>query len=75
MRQKSEEEKKAELDFETRRDDILRQLPEAFHPFVRTYSWEHGHASGYNEVLNIAEDLIWHLTRAVERYKLELKDG
>jgi hypothetical protein len=63
------------LNFEKRQTEWLAQIPEEFRSFVRTYSWEQGHSSGYNEVLNIAEDLIYHLTRAVENYKMKLMES
>jgi hypothetical protein len=75
VRVKTEEEQKAEADFSKRRDDILSAIPVEFHPFVRTYAWEQGHASGYDEVLNITEDLVWHLTRAVKSYKINLVES
>jgi hypothetical protein len=73
MRQQTEQEKKAADDFNKHQGQILEALPEEFHAFVRTYAWEQGHSSGYNEVLNIEENLIYHLTRAIEKYTMKLQ--
>jgi hypothetical protein len=72
MRRPTPQEQKAADDFNKQQDQILEQLPLEFHSFVHTYAWEQGHSSGYNEVLNIEEELIYHLTRAIEKYKLNL---
>jgi hypothetical protein len=72
MRRPTILEQKEAADFNRQQDQILEQIPQEFHSFVRMYAWEQGHSSGYNEVLNIEENLIYHLTKAIERYKLTL---
>ena len=56
--------------FEKRQDELLAQLPEEFRSYVSGRAWESGHSSGYQEVLNYLEDLIFHLTPAIEKYTL-----
>lgn len=48
--------------------EILSTIPPEFHGFVSVYAWQEGHANGYHEVLNIAEDIVYHLGEAIDDY-------
>jgi hypothetical protein len=50
----------------------LRQLPEAFHSFVRNHAYEHGHSSGFEEMTSIANELISNLVPCVKEYKTQI---
>jgi len=54
--------------------EILEPLPEEFRSFVSYQAYDRGHASGYNEVLLIADDLTHELLPAVEKYTKRLKE-
>ncbi len=51
---------------------LLRQLPEEFWPFIRGWSDDHGHSSGMEEVVSIAEDLVANLRPAIFKFTQRL---
>lgn len=57
------------LEHDEKMAEILNRLPQAFHPFVKDFSWEMGHASGFHEVEAFAEDLVYHLIPAIDNYR------
>lgn len=55
-------------DFDKEMKEILSELPVEFQSFVRDLSWEHGHSSGYEEVVNYASEIGPNLNSAIARY-------
>lgn len=47
-----------ESEFMERHGEILAKIPFNFHPAVSWYAWEHGHANGYESVLEILTELV-----------------
>ncbi len=47
--------------FKQKLEEIVSGLPEKLQNFVRTKSWDEGHAYGYREVLNVAQNLASQL--------------
>lgn len=45
----------------------VSELPDEFHSFVRQWAWEHGHSSGFEEVIQIAQNLVSELKPAVHK--------
>lgn len=45
-------------EFVKQRDALLECVPEEMRESFRRYSWNKGHASGYESVLSVLEDLI-----------------
>ena len=39
-------------------NELLKDIPKQFYPFISGYSWEQGHSSGFEEVLTIARNLV-----------------
>lgn len=52
---------------------ILATVPKEFHHFVSTNAWDHGHSSGYEEVINIASQLASDLQPAITEYTKSIK--
>lgn len=61
-------ERMTRADFDEEMKEILSELPVEFQDFVRTLSWEHGHSSGYEEVVNYANEIGPNLKSAIARY-------
>lgn len=61
-----------EVEYVSELQDLLAHVPKAFQPFVRQRSWEEGHSSGYEAVIQHADGLITDLKPAIEIYKKEL---
>lgn len=59
-------------EYEVALAEALKPLPEEFHAFVRSQSWEHGHSSGYEEVMNYATEMISALEGPIKAYQLKL---
>jgi hypothetical protein len=55
--------------FEREKAAVLETIPEPFHKFVARVSWEYGHSSGYEEVLNYMDDFIDGLEGAILAYE------
>lgn len=47
-----------ESEFMERHGEILAKIPSNFHPAVSWYAWEHGHATGYQAVLEILSEIV-----------------
>jgi hypothetical protein len=62
-------------EFEAKQKEELKGLPEEFHSFVRMFAYEHGHSSGYDEVLNYVLELASELKPAVEKYRCYLREN
>lgn len=55
-------------EFEEEEQRHLSELPKEFHEFVRSYSWEKGHAYGREEVIGYVMDLCAGLKEAIQKY-------
>lgn len=64
-----------EAEFNAEMKNILSGLPEEFHTVVQCDSWDHGHSSGYEEVLSYATELAGRLAPVVEVYTNRAKGG
>lgn len=53
--------------------ELLEDIPKEFHGFVGKESWDRGHSAGYEEVINIANELVYNLKPAIEAYAETLK--
>ncbi len=56
-------------EYEAKLQSILSELPQSFRAFVSNQSWDRGHSSGYEEVLNIAQEIVSELAPAVKEYR------
>jgi len=50
-----------EDEFQTALNEVLEDVPDGLKQFVRSKSWEDGHSSGYEEVVNCAINLASEL--------------
>ena len=68
-----------EKEYAEKMAEILEPLPEEFRSFVSYQAYTHGHssgyASGYEEVLMLADNLMSDLLPAVEQYTQRLKEA
>lgn len=48
--------------------ELLKQLPEAFHDFVANHAYEHGHSSGYEDVIGCLTELVDGLKPCIAKY-------
>lgn len=56
-------------DFEEEMTKAVSKLPIPFQNWVRSKSYEDGHSSGYEEVLNIAQGLASDLVDVIQQYE------
>lgn len=55
-------------------DDCLRTLPPEFASFVSKQAWDRGHASGREEVLQIAKEVAHDIGQAVTAFLKRIKE-
>ena len=65
-------ERMTENEYDAEIAEQLSKLPEAFHGFVKNHAYEHGHSSGFEEMIGRAEDLISNLVPCVKEYATQL---
>lgn len=65
-------ERMTENEYDAEIAEQLSELPEAFHGFVKNHAYEHGHSSGFEEMIGRAEDLISNLVPCVKEYATQL---
>ena len=58
-----------EKEFQEELDKELSQIPTEFHPFINKQSWDRGHSAGYEEVLNIAQEMTYELKPCVAKFE------
>lgn len=58
-----------EAEFAKRQAEMLKEIPTEFKPVLAYMAWERGHSAGYQEVLNILEDLVATLKKPLEDYR------
>lgn len=49
-------------------DILLQDIPKEFHDYVRAQAYDRGHSSGYQEVYNIAVDIMYSLKAPIKEY-------
>lgn len=52
--------------------EVLREIPAQFHNYIKSQAYERGHHAGYEEVLNILNDIIGELGPAIADYRNHL---
>jgi len=52
---------------------ILETLPIEFRGYVSSSSYEEGHSSGYDEIINLAQSMAEDLNKAIDAYTLRIK--
>ena len=62
----------SEEQFAVKMQAVLTMLPAEFRDFVSEESWDRGHSAGYEEVVNIAENLAYNLEKTVRAYNKRL---
>lgn len=67
--------KKDSEEYEIKLANLLKEIPEEFHPFVSSYSWEKGHSYGYNEVYSYASDIVEQLKPCIEKYREMMEES
>jgi len=55
--------------------EAIDDLPPEFQEFVRSSSYDRGHSSGYEEVVNIAKEMAGDLLPYVQRYQKRIMQG
>jgi len=68
-------ERMTENEYDAEIAEQLSELPEAFHGFVRNHAYEHGHSSGFEEMIGIANELISNLVPCVKEYAIYLRNN
>jgi len=68
-------ERMTENEYDAEIAEQLSELPEAFHGFVRNHAYEHGHSSGFEEMIGIANELISNLVPCVKEYAINLRNN
>lgn len=53
-------------------DKLLEEIPEEFRGYVSSEAYDRGHSSGYEESLNIAQDITSTLKRCIDKYTKRL---
>lgn len=56
-------------EFEEQEKELFARIPEAFHGFVSSYAYEHGHSSGYSEILLYLDDLVDGIETSLKKMK------
>lgn len=63
---------RTEAEFEQQLTTVVSELPEEFQLYIRSESWDRGHASGYDEVLSYARGMVAELKPAIQQYTKRL---
>lgn len=63
-------------EFDQKAQEILKVVPEEFHPALRAIAWDMGHAYGYSEVLNVLKDIVYGFQthRVFEKYEQRVRE-
>jgi hypothetical protein len=56
-------------------EEAIDELPPEFQEYVRQSSWDRGHSSGYEEVVNVAKEIASDLLPYIERYQKRIMTG
>lgn len=60
-------------EFEKKKAEVLKEIPEEFHFFLSTIAWDEGYSSGYQNVLNLLIDLVWDFKIDLEKFTTRIK--
>lgn len=66
-------ERMTDSDFNAEMRDILGEIPEEFHSYVSSESWDRGHSAGYEECVSIARSIVFSLKPCIESYRVKLQ--
>ena len=66
-------ERMTENEYDAEIAEQLSELPEAFHGFVKNHAYDHGHSSGFEEMIGIANELISNLVPCVKEFRTQLR--
>lgn len=55
-------------EYDVEMHSILERIPQEFWPFVQEHSWNEGHASGHEQVMYIAKELVDNLAPCIHNY-------
>ncbi len=55
-------------EFNDRQAELLKDIPEELHFPIQAFAYEHGHGSGYHDVLSLTQDLVNIFEGPIERY-------
>ena len=58
-----------QVDYDIEMEELLSVLPEEFRGFVKSFAYDRGHGSGYEEIVDIAQSVVDGLLPCVENYK------
>jgi len=61
-------------EFEEEMKKVLDEIPEEFHSFIKSESWESGHSSGREEVISLAQNLISDLKPCIGLFQKRILD-
>lgn len=62
-------------DYSREMEKMLSKIPQEFHSYVSTTAYDRGHSSGYEECLQIAQEIVSDLKGPIEKYKYSLSQG
>lgn len=60
-------------EYEKELESLLDSIPTPFHSFVKSQAYEIGHSCGYEEVLSLAQGIVFDLRPAIEAYAKNLR--
>jgi hypothetical protein len=55
-------------EFDVKAEELLRDIPDEFRSILNYMAYERGHAYGYDEVLNILDELVYKFKEPIEKY-------
>jgi hypothetical protein len=55
-------------EFDVKAEELLRDIPDEFRSILNYMAYERGHAYGYDEVLNILDELVYKFKEPIEQY-------
>jgi flagellar biosynthesis/type III secretory pathway protein FliH len=61
-----------EAGFESEQEELLKDIPEEFRPFIREKAWHEGHSAGYEEVLSYVRGLVHGLKDPIAKYAAKI---
>lgn len=62
-------------EYNEERNTLLAEIPIEFHGFIGTETWDRGHSAGYEEVINIMQEMVYNLKPCIQNYRTNLLKG
>lgn len=59
-------------EYDARMQELLAEIPEEFRTFVSAQAYDRGHSAGYEEVLGIAQGIVFELVPSISKYTKRL---